>query len=700
MRRRTYALAVLMTTTMIAADTVSKPPVARFIPHTSVLNGDTRIDNYFWLRSRENPAVIDHLNAENRYTEATMKPFEGLQKKLYQEILGRVKESDLSVPARIGDYFYYQRTEKGQQYAIYCRKKGNLKAPEEVLLDPNELARGQKYFRIGACEPSPDHQMLAYSADLSGDEVYTIHVKDLRTGRLLADSTGGASDELQWAADNRTFFYTTIDAAKRPDKVFRHRLGAAPGTDVLVYQEPDERFSIDLSRSRSRAFIFLDINSHTTSEYRYLRADDPDGTFHVLFPRRQGIEYDAEHHGDSFYVLLNDAGPNFRLVKTPVAHPSSENATEVIPQRTDVLLEQVETFRNHLVVLERDHGLRQVAIQNLSTGKKHRIRFPEPVYTVILSSNPEYNTNQLRFTYTSLVTPSSVYDYDMDQETRELKKETEVLGGYDPSQYVSERLFATAPDGVEVPISLVYKKGLTRSGNNPTLLYGYGAYGSTVEPAFSSDRLSLLDRGFIYAIAHVRGGSEMGRPWYDAGKMMHKKNSFTDFIACAEYLISHKYTSSAHLAIMGRSAGGLLMGAVANLRPDLFRTVIAEVPFVDVLNTMLDPTLPLTVTEYEEWGDPRQKAAYDYISSYSPYDNVQAKVYPNMLITGGLNDPRVSYWEPAKWAAKLRALKKGNHLLLLKTNMGSGHFGASGRYERFQETAFDYTFLLMTFGME
>ena len=676
--------------------------------------GDNCPDPYHWLRDRNNPAAIEYLNAENRYTESIMQPTEALREKLYREILGRVKETDLGVPTYHGGYFYYTRTEKGKQYAIYCRKQASAAdssppdapdAPEQVLLDANELAAGQNYFRIGVYQPSPDHRLLAYSTDVEGDEVYTVRIKDLRTGQLLPDTLPGTGAALEWANDNRTFFYTTLDPAKRPYKVYRYQLGAENSQAVEVYHEPDERFNVDLAKSKSEAYLFLDIGSHVTSECRYLSAADAEGVFRVLLPRRQDVEYSVAHHGAHFYIRINDTGKNFRLVKTPVAEPSgaepsAANFVEVRAHRDGVFIEAVDAFRDHLVLVERDQGLRGIAIEHLATGARHRIAFNEPVYTAGLGANPEFDTRLLRFTYTSLVTPASVFDYDMDRRTRELKKQTEVLGGYDPAQYVSERVFATAPDGVPVPISLVYKSGLVRDGQAPALLYGYGAYGHSSDPVFASDRLSLLDRGFVYAIAHVRGGTEMGRPWYEDGKLLRKKNSFTDFVACAEYLIAAGYTSSGRLAILGGSAGGLLIGAVLNLRPDLFHAAVAKVPFVDVINTMLDASLPLTIAEYEEWGNPNSPQFHEYIRSYSPYDNVEPKTYPNLLITAGLNDPRVSYWEPAKWAAKLRAVKRGDNLLLLKTNMGAGHFGASGRYERFQETAFDYAFLLKTLGIE
>ena len=671
------------------------PPIAPIRPKRLESHCDVRVDDYFWLREKTSPAVRDYLAAENAYTGAIMQPHAELREQLYQEIVGRVKETDLTVPVRHGDYIYYTRTEKGQQYGIHCRKRLRADAEEELLLDANVLAEGHEYFRVGAFEPSPDQRLLAYSTDFEGDEIYTVRVKDLQTGALLTESIGGTSASLAWANDSRTFFYATVDKAKRPFKVFRHELGQAD--DTLVFHEPDERFELDLARSKSRAYVFIDIFSHTTTEYRFVPADDPRSDFRVMLPRVQDVEYDAAHHGDHFYIRINDTGRNFRLVRTPAAAPMLAGAVELRAHRTDIMIEEVDAFRDHLVLLERDNGLRQIAIEKFSTGERHRVEFAEPVYTVSPGSNPEFDTPLLRFSYTSLVTPLSVFDYDMDGRTRELLKQIEVLGGYDPSQYATERVFATAPDGVRVPISLVHRKDVVRDGSAPALLYGYGAYGHASEPAFGSERLSLLDRGFVYAIAHARGGSEMGRPWYDDGKLLHKKNSFTDFVACALHLVTEGYTSTRRLAILGGSAGGLLMGASVNLRPDLFGAVIAKVPFVDVLNTMLDASLPLTVTEYEEWGNPNEQPWYDYIRSYSPYDNVRPAVYPHMLITAGLNDPRVSYWEPAKWAARLRAVKQGDNLLLLKTNMGAGHFGASGRYEKFRETAFEYAFLLKVF---
>jgi len=695
---RFTAFLALMTLSIKAADTTMHPPVAKIVPKTMSLNGDTRVDNYFWLRDRNDPDTIKYLEDENRYTESVMKHTDRLQSKLYSEILGRIKQTDLSVPTKRGNYFYYTRTEEGKQYPIYCRKRGSLDAKEEVLLDGNVMAEGKKYFRVGNFVSSPNHRLLAYSVDYAGDEAYTIHVKDLVTGKLLADEIPNTYYSLEWGNDNATFFYTVLDEAKRPYKVFRHSLGVKK--DTLIYHETDERFTVELAKTSSRAYILINIGSSVTSEVRYVSADRPKGKFQIILPRVQETEYDVTHHGDSFFIRTNDGAKTFRVVEVPVKDPSKPNWKEVLPARPDVTVEGVLAFKDYFVTEERDRGLSKIRIQNFNTGQVHYIDFPEPVYTAGFGANAEYDTKVLRFTYTSLVTPNSVFDYNMDTRERELKKQQEVLGGYDPSKYQSERIYATAPDSVKVPISLVYKKGLVQNGKAPMLLYAYGSYGISTDPTFSSDRLSLLDRGFVYAIAHIRGGADLGKPWHEDGRMLKKKNTFTDFIVSAEHLIAEKYTSADRLAIMGGSAGGLLMGAVTNMRPDLFAVVVAMVPFVDALNTGLDASLPLTVGEYEEWGNPNDKQYYEYIKSYAPYENVAAKQFPNILVTAGLNDPRVSYWEPAKWTAKLRAAKKDNHLLLLKTNMGSGHFGPSGRYEHIKETAFNYAFILDVLGIE
>lgn len=678
--------------------TALSPPLAKIIPHATTVHGDTRVDNYFWLRDKDHPDTLAYLRAENAYAEEWMRSSGPLQAKLYDEMLGRIKQTDVSAPVKRDDYFYYTRTEEGKPYPIHCRKQGSLHAAEQVLVDGNVLAEGQSYFRIGNFIASPSHRLLAYSVDFEGNEMYTIRVKNLDTGEHLPDEIPNTNYSLEWAQDNETFFYTVLDKALRPYKVFRHTLGIAD--NPLVYHEPDERFTVELSSSRSRAYIFIHINSSLTSEVRYLSKSEPRGEFQIVLPRVFGTEYDVTHRGRSFFIRTNDAAKGFRVVEAPIADPSKANWKEIIPARDGITVENVAAFENYLVTEERQAGLTEIWIHDFHRGSKHQIEFPEPTYTAGLGPNAEFATNLLRFHYTSLVTPESVYDYNMDTRERELKKRQEVLGGYDPAQYQSERIFAKAPDGVDVPISIVYKKGFVQDGQSPLLLYGYGSYGLSSDPAFSSNLLSLINRGFAYAIAHIRGGMDMGKPWHEDGRLLKKKNTFKDFIAAAERLIELGYTSPTRLAITGGSAGGLLMGAVINMRPDLFAAVLTRVPFVDSLNTALDASLPLTVGEYEEFGNPQEPDFYHYMKSYAPYENVTAQEYPAILITAGLNDPRVSYWEPAKWTAKLRAMKKDKQPLLLKTNLDAGHFGASGRYEYLKEIAFNYAFLLRLVGEE
>ena len=675
------------------------PPVAPVRLHEISLHDEVRIDPYFWLRDRSDPEVIAYLNAENTYTEQMMQHTQALREQLYAEMRSRIKETDFTVPEKRDDYYYYSRTEEGKQYPIYCRKHGSPDAPEEILLDQNALAEGQSYCRIAAYRVSPNHRWLAYSVDTSGAEMYTLFVKDLDTGILLPDQVPNTYYSVEWANDNRTLFYNVLDEAKRPYQLYRHTLGSDPSQDVLVYHEPDEMFFLWLTKTKSRAYLLINLRSTSTTEVRYAPADQPQAAFAIIHPRQHEMEYSVAHHGDRFLIVTNDQAQNFKLVEAPVANPSKENWREMIPHRETVLLDGIEAFRDYLVLYEREAGLKRIRISNPSGGDVHDVPFPEPVYTFQPGENEDFNTSILRFAYSSLVTPDSVVDYDMQSGAWDVKKQMEIPSGYDPALYESERVTATAPDGAQAPISLVYKKGLQRDGRNPLLLNGYGSYGFSIDPAFETNRLSLLDRGFVFAIAHIRGGSDLGRAWYDHGKLLHKKNSFTDFIACAEQLIAQGYTSSDRLAMVGVSAGGLLMGAVVNMRPDLFKTVIAKVPFVDVINSMCDPAIPLTVIEYEQWGNPNDKTAYDYMKSYSPYDNVEAKAYPHMLITAGLNDPRVAYWEPAKWAAKLRALKTDSNRLLLKTNMDAGHGGASGRYDHLKEIAFEYAFLLDVLGV-
>jgi oligopeptidase B len=701
-----------MPLTLTATEPVTQPPIAKIVPKETTLHGDTRTDNYCWLRDRKDPDAIAYLEAENAYRRTMMRHTEDLQASLYTEMLSHIQQTDLTVPVKRDEYFYYTRTEEGKQYRIYCRKHGSLEAAEEILLDGNILAEGHKYFQIGAFAPSPNHKLLAYSTDYTGDEIFTVSVKNLETGEMSPGEIRKASHWLEWAADNATLFYTVLDSARRPYKVLRHRLGdreSGVTGDVEIYHETDQRFDLEVSKTSSREYLLIGSASSLTTEIRYLRADQPEGEFRIALPRVQGVEYDLTHHGDSFFIRTNDGAKTFRVVEAPVADCSKANWKEILPARPEVTIEGVSALAGYLVFEERERGLGKIRMRSFTagdgqSGETYSIDFPEPVYSIALTGNAEYDTRILRFTYTSLVMPASVFDYNLETRQRELKKQQEVPGGFDPGRYESERIHATAPDGVEVPISLVYKKGTVRDGSAPMLLYGYGAYGISVDPSFSSDRLSLLDRGVIYAIAHVRGGGDLGKLWHEDGRLLKKRNTFTDFIACAEALVAARYTSTDRLAIEGRSAGGMLVGAVVNMRPELFSIVLAGVPFVDVLNTILDATLPLTVGEYEEWGDPNEKQFYDSIKSYAPYENVHAARYPAMLITAGLNDPRVSYWEPAKWTAKLRAtsraLKTDDRLLLLKTNMGSGHFGSSGRYEYLKETALNYAFLLNALGIE
>ena len=688
-----------------------KPPVAKTIDQKSEIHGELRNDSYAWLKNKADTAVIAFLEAENAYTEHEMAPTEPLQKALYDEMVGRIQETDLSVPVRIDGYLYYSRTQEGRQYPIFCRKAGDESADEEVLLDLNAEAQGLDYLSLGLFEISPDQKILAYSIDTTGAESYTLYFKDLERGIILDDRIEGVSYSLEWANDSQTVFYTIEDHAKRPFRLLRHELGQRDD-DATVFEEPDELFRVGLGKTKDHAFLVLSIASIETSECRLLDADQPKAEFCVVETRSAGHRYRIEHRQGLLYVLSNRDAPNSKLMVTSVAHPEEVNWREMLPHDPGIMLNGFDMFEDFLALYERRGGLRSIRILafegeatadggvdgSVSTHA-HEIVFDEPVYTVSGAQNPMYKSRILRFTYTSLTTPASVYDYDMATRERELLKRQPVLGDFDVGHYESERLFVTAEDGAKIPVSLVYRKGLERDGSNPCLLYGYGAYGASMDPGFSSHRLSLLDRGMIYAIAHVRGGQEMGRQWYDQGKFLNKKNTFSDFIAAGQALTDGGYTSSDRLAIMGGSAGGLLVGAVLNMAPDLVKAAVAKVPFVDVINTMLDDSLPLTVPEYEEWGNPNDKTYYDYILSYSPYDNVEAKAYPHLLVTAGLNDPRVHYWEPAKWTAKLRALKTDENRLLLKTNMGAGHGGASGRYDALKELAFDYAFILSSLGV-
>jgi oligopeptidase B len=671
------------------------PPIAEKAPKTITVHGDTRIDNYFWLRDKQNPKVMEYLKTEEAYTDAVMKPTVQLQDALFKEMVGHIKETDESAPYRRGEYFYFTRTEQGKQYPIICRRKSAVTGAEEVVLDVNQLAVGQTFMALGAFEPSDDGHLLAYTTDNVGYRQYTLHVKDLRSGRLLLDQAERV-DNAAWAADNRTIFYVTEDpTTKRNNKMFRHTLG---GASDLVYEEPNELFDINVQRTRDREFILVNGVSKTSTEVRYLPADKPLSPLKVLQSREPNHEYDAEHGGHLFYVRTNKDAANFRVVTAPDTDPGEKNWKELITHQPEVKIASIEPFAKHLVLTEWENGLQQIEVVDLETQRRHRITFPEPVYSADVGDNFVFDTNLVRYNYESLVTPSSVYEYDMNTHVSTLVKQTDVPG-FDRANYISERVFATATDGVKIPISLVYHKGVKRDGSAPMLLHAYGSYGLSMPPTFSASLLPLLDRGVVYAIAHVRGGGELGEPWRDAGRMMNKINTFTDFIASAEYLEKEGYTAKDRLVIRGASAGGMLMGAVANMRPDLFKAVVAQVPFVDVLNDMLDASLPLTTSEYIEWGNPNEKAAYDYIARYSPYDNVKRQRYPAMLVKTSLNDSQVADWEGAKVVAKLRATKTDQNPLLLKVNFDAGHGGASGRYDALYETAFNYAFVLWQMGL-
>jgi oligopeptidase B len=671
---------------------VVRPPIAKRVPRIDVVHGDRREDPYFWMRQKDDPEVIAHLHAENAYADAIMRPTEPFQEALYQEMLARIKEDDQSVPYRRGAWLYYSRTEKGKQYPIFCRKRESIDAPEMVTLDLNVLAEGRVFLSVGAYAVSDDGTLLAYTTDVTGFREYTLHLKDLRTGEVRPERVEHVA-AVAWSADNRTFFYVTEDAAKRPYQLWRYALGEPAAQ--LVFEEPDQLFRVHVWRSRSLAYLFSGSRSFTSSEALYLRADRPDGAWEVLSPREKDHEYDVDHGGDLFYIRTNGGGRrNFRLVVAPVVSPDQEHWVELVPHREDVMLDDVDVFARHHVLHEREDGLIKLRVTDLAAQTSHHMQFPEDTYEVSSETNAEFDTATYRFRYQSLVTPASVFDYDMAARTLELRKQTEVLGGYDRTRYRSERRHATAPDGTRVPVSLVCRADTPRDGSSPMLLAGYGAYGLPYPVTFSSNRLSLLDRGVTFAIAHARGGGELGKRWHDDGRMMKKCNTFTDFIAVAESLVASGYTSSDRLVIEGGSAGGLLMGAVLNMRPALFHASILRVPFVDVINTMLDESLPLTVGEFEEWGNPKIQEHYDYMKRYCPYTNVAAQPYPVILVRTGLNDSQVMYWEPAKHVARLRVTKTDDRLLIFKIDMTSGHGGPSGRYDYLREIAFDYAFTL------
>ncbi len=671
--------------------------MAKRIPRTSEIHGERRVDEYAWLRDRSNPEVEAYLEAENGYTAAVLEPLGPLREELYEEMLARIKETDQGVPWRKGGWLYYSRTVQGRQYPIHCRRRDRPGAEEEVTLDLNELGRDEAFMALGVYEVSDDGRLLAYSTDTTGFRQYTLFVKDLGTGERLervAERTGSAA----WAADGRTLFYTVEEeSTKRLHRLYRHPIGR-PHHD-LAYEEGDAAFNLGVERTRSGAYLLLEIESLTTSEARFLPAEQPDGDWRLVASRVPEQEYEVDHRGPDFYLRVNDTGRNFRLVRAPIVRPGREGWQEVLPHRPDVMLEGVDLFRDHAVVFEREDGLPHIRVIDLRSGRWHRVSFPEPAYSAWPAENEEFDSTVYRYGYESLVTPPSVFDHDMETRAATLLKRKEVLGGYDPSRYTTERLRATAEDGERVPISIVRRRDVARDGSAPLHLHGYGSYGFPLPVTFSSNRLSLLDRGAVLALAHVRGGGDLGKRWHDSGRMMRKRNTFTDFIAAAEHLVAEGYGARERLVIEGGSAGGLLVGAVANMRPDLFRAALLQVPFVDVVNTMLDESLPLTVGEFEEWGNPKEREAYDYIRSYCPYSNLAARGYPAMLVRTSFHDSQVMYWEPAKYVARLRTLKTDRRPLLLETNMAAGHGGSSGRYDRLREIAFDYAFILWQMGL-
>jgi oligopeptidase B len=700
----TWIGGIFILTNLLNAQDTPVAPVAPQVEHQEVRHGATVTDNYFWLREKSNPEVTKYLAAENAYTAAMTKDTQPFADSLYKEMLSHIKQTDLDVPVRRGEYLYYARTEEGQQYPIRCRRKGSMDAPEEVLLDLNQLAVGKKFVGLGAFVLSDDQNLLAYTLDYTGFRQYTLQVKDLRTGQTYPDSAERVTS-VEWADDNKTLFFVTEDAVtKRPDTLFRHVLGG-PSADKL-YHEADELYYMGVGKTRDKKFLLVDIESKDTSEFRYLRASEPTKDFAVFLPREKKLRYYVDHREHEFYIRTNETADgkelkDFQIVTAPEAHPGREHWKTFVPHTPGTRIEDIEPFKDFMVVVDKTQALNRLRVYNFATAGWNEIQFPEPVYAASAGANPEYQTEKFRYNYQSLTTPPSVFDYSVKAGNSVLLKRQEVPGGYDPSHYASKRLWATARDGTRVPISLVYKKGFPRDGSGPLFLYGYGSYGIGMPATFSSSRLALLDRGMAYAIAHIRGGDEMGEQWREDGMLMKKKNTFYDFIDCAEYLIKDRWTTSRRLVIEGGSAGGLLIGAVVNLRPDLFRAAHLAVPFVDVMNTMMDASLPLTVGEYLEWGNPNEKAAYDYMKTYSPYDNLEKRAYPAILVTSSFNDSQVMYWEPSKYVARLRTLKTDHNPLLLKMKMDpAGHGGASGRYDRLKDTAFEYAWLLEQVGID
>lgn len=689
-----------------------QPPKAKVLEHKIITHNDTLIDNYFWMRlsdeeknakkpNQHTKDVLDYLNAENEYLDKKMKHTEQLQTAIYKEIIARIKQDDESVPVTINGYSYYSRFEEGQDYPFYCRKVVGSET-EEIMLNGPEMGKNKSYFAIGDYTVSENNEILAYSVDYVSRRQYTIFLKNLITGEVYEDKIENSNGGITWANDNKTIFYTKMDPVTlRSNQIYSHVIGTKSSADKLVFEEKDETFSCFIYKTKSRKYLMIGSTQTLSSEYRFLDANTPDGQWKIVQPRQRDLEYSIDHYGDDLYITTNYQAKNFRLVKTPVTKTEKENWVEVIPHRSNVLLESIDIFQKHLVVTERKNGLTHLRVIDWADKSEHYIEFNDPAYLTYTFDNPEFNTDEIRIGYTSLTTPNTVYDYNMVTKKRETKKQQQVLGGkFDALNYTSERIYATSRDGVQIPISIVYKKGFNKDGNAPLLLYAYGSYGYSMDPTFSSVRLSLLDRGFAFAIAHIRGGQEMGREWYENGKLLNKKNTFYDFIDCGKHLVAQKYTSSAHLYAQGGSAGGLLMGAVVNMEPSLWNGVIAQVPFVDAVATMLDETIPLTTGEFDEWGNPKVKEYYNYIKSYSPYDNVKAQNYPNLLITTGYWDSQVQYWEPAKWIAKLRTLKTDDKLLLMRCNMDVGHGGASGRFQRYKEIAMEYAFLLDLEGIK
>ncbi len=675
----------------------ANPPIATIKPKTLEKHGHVRTDNYFWLNDRENPEVIDYLDKENDYYNTATAHTKKFQSELFDEMKSRIKEDDESVPYFYNGYYYITRFEKGQDYPIYARKKGSLTAAEEIMFNGNEMAKGHKFFQLSGISISDDNTFAIFALDVVGRRIYTLQIKNLMTGEILADKIENATGNATWANDNKTIFYTRQDEKTlRSDKVYKHKLGEKTATDVLVYFEKDDTFNVGVSKSKSKKYITIGSSSTLTDEYRMILADQPDSEFKVFQERVRGLEYSISHYGDSFYIVTNaDKATNFKLMKTPEIATSKSNWKDLIAHREDVLIEGIDIFKDYLVVSERSNGLNKIRIMPWSGKGEYYLPFELETYTCYTTTNVDFDTDVLRYGYQSMGTPSSVIDFNMKTKVKEIKKEQQVLGGkFDKNNYIEERIWATAADGTKIPMSIVYRKGLKKDGKNPVLQYAYGSYGMSMDPYFSSTRLSLLDRGFVYAIAHIRGGEDLGRQWYENGKLLKKKNTFTDFIDCSKYLIAEKWTSPEHLYAEGGSAGGLLMGAVANMAPQLYNGIIAQVPFVDVMTTMLDDSIPLTTGEYDEWGNPNDQKYYDYMLSYSPYDNVKAQAYPNMYVSTGLHDSQVQYWEPAKWVAKLRVMKTNDKQLFLDTNMDAGHGGASGRFEALKELAKEFTFLL------